>query len=93
VSTRKTYALRCKSHDGQEWSKLCDDCVDCILFKQVSLPNGKLPSVETVLGYMFMVRNNEPGTNVEQNVAKDIMLHWVYCNVEPCNKIFCNFGF
>ena len=81
VSTRKTYALQCKNHDGQTWSKLCDYCPDCNLFKLIPLPNGKLPSVEAVMGYLFMIRSNELGTNVELNVAKDLMLHWVYCNV------------
>ena len=79
---RKKVFLKCQLHDrGKDWSKENDDCSNCLLFKlSSSLPNGKLPSLQTVLGYLFEQRNIDH-KHAESNVILDVMLHWTYCNV------------
>ena len=81
-SLRNRFFLVCKDHTiGNTWLKENDDCLNYILFEVCSsLPNGKLPSLQNVLGYFFYQRSVEP-THEERNITLDLKLHWTYCNV------------
>ena len=53
----KKVFLKCESQDnGQGWSTDNEQCSNCLLFELSPLPNGKLTTLQVVLGYFFEKR-------------------------------------
>ena len=89
VLMRNKLNLQCKLHHKQDWSKECVQCNDCINIEQNDLPNGKLPTLRVVIGYISKLRNDErysSNSAHEEHAALDIMMHWIYCNVYTITK-------
>ena len=87
-STRKRHVIQCKLHHKQKWNIECDNCSDCIKCIENTLPNGRLPTLQVVLDYLFELRSNaqDRGASIEGQAALDIMNHWIYCNVYTISR-------
>ena len=75
--------LLCANHKKRLVDKN-NRCTDCLVFPaQDALPNGKLPTGNQVLGYLFYTNYQDNGRqqNNIHNVAADLMYHWIKCNV------------
>ena len=82
-TTYLTKWLSCCSH-MKHAEKSCSECF--ILPVQDHLPNGKLPTGEQVLGYLFFVseqmrQSGKLGNSVVRDVAGDLLNHWINCNI------------
>ena len=72
--------LLCKEHNDSK--QVPGVCTECISFPvQESLPNGRLPTTGQVMSYMLTLNENNPGKNNILDVASDIILHWISCNI------------
>ena len=70
----------CKTHKNAEY---VTSCSECLLFPlQDSLPNGKLPTTGQVFWYYLPVNKEDSRKNNVTDVASDIMLHWISCNIQ-----------
>ena len=64
--------------------KTCETCF--VLPIQEYLPNGRLPTAEQVLGYLFFQNEQNKqfgilGRSCVRDVAGDLLCHWINCNV------------
>ena len=77
-----TKYISCHTHNSA--SKSCEKCL--VLPIQTQLPNGKLPTGEQILGYLYyqneqMRISGNLGHSSIRNVAGDLLNHWIDCNV------------
>ena len=79
----KTHSLRYKD----KWNVESEECINCINFpnRDFQLIQGKLPIKSQVISYVLSCRQNDCGhkDSTFENVALDIMLQWIFCNVYP----------
>ena len=67
----------------QTWT---GDCENCIKYDVVeSLGSGRLPSQKQILEYLITTKSNNTGKhiNTERQVAMDVALVWISCNIYP----------
>ena len=73
------YGFFCKTHKNE---KYVTSCSECLLFPlQDSLPNSRLPTTGQVFSYYLTVNNEHTGKSNVTDVASDIILHWISCNI------------
>lgn len=95
--SKKDIFLKCKTHNPQKkqgdfWGKNNNSCKSCIKFDFTDeFQDGKLPTVKKVLEYLItlrLLRDNNKGKrsiSSEYEVATDLVLHWIFCNVYTCS--------
>ena len=59
VLSRNKYNLQCRIHYKQDWTKDCIQCDDCLNIEHNNLPNGKLPTVRIVIGFVLKLKSDE----------------------------------
>ena len=87
---RYQYHLKCMEHQSVKiWSKVNDDCGKCVVFEPAPLPNGKLPTLHSVLCYYFYLRaeSDYVQKSVNLDVAIDLMIHWIKYDVYTKTRI------
>ena len=73
------YGLFCKTHKN---AKYVTSCSECLLFPlQDALPNAWLPTTGQVFSYYLAVNKEHSEENNVADVASDIILHWISCNI------------
>ena len=73
-------------HKGKAWTNnnmIEYDCAKCKVFESNLLPNGKLPTLHSVLCYYFYLRTSPVYDQrlVDHGVTLDVMSCWINCNV------------
>ena len=69
------YGLFCKTHKNTKH-------LECLLLPlQDSFPNGQVPTTGQVFSYHLTVNKQRSGKNNVTNVASEIMLHWISCDI------------
>lgn len=80
-----TKFVSCSRHKNCETpDRSCETCV--VLPSQDRLPNGKLPTTEQVLGYLYYQNEQNRqmgvlGASCVREVAGDLLCHWINCNI------------
>ena len=93
-SKRNHAFLKCKEHNpaskkNDSWTSENASCQSCFIFKPAdSLPNGVLPTRRAIIEYLVHLKERESvkgktETTAEWLLAKDVALHWIFCNVYP----------
>ena len=77
-SGHKNNYIACKEHSKQ-MEKGCEECI--YLCYQGVLPHGRLPTLKQVISYILHVNMNNFGKNNYADIASDIMIHWISCNI------------
>ena len=82
--TRYQHNLKClEHHNSKVWNKQNDDCPSCVVFEPHPLPNGKLPTLHSVICYHFYLRSSYDyyEKSTAMGVTLDLMLQWINYNV------------
>ena len=80
-STPHQYFLKCSDHEStKKWTSESENCSNCIRFKLAVLPNGRLPTLKSVIEYFCHLPSVDT-YSVEYNVTLDLMNHWVKYNI------------
>ena len=46
--------MKCSDHQSRKkWTSENENCLDCILFQLAALPNGRLPTLKSVIEYFY----------------------------------------
>ena len=73
--------MKCSDHEStKKWTSENENCSNCILFKPAVPPNGRLPTLKSVIEYFYHLRSVD-SYPVEYNVTLDLINHWVKYNV------------
>ena len=93
-SKRNAIFLKCKTHNPQskkndKWKPENSSCTSCILFSPSKhLPNSILPTRRAILENLMTLRSdisqrNKANASPSWILSKDIVLHWIFCNLYP----------
>jgi hypothetical protein len=84
-ATRFQYFLACINHHdkGKTWTTANDKYPECMVFEPSPLPNGKLPTLHSIICYRFYLRSSIDCDHkpVDHYLTLDVMNHWIKCNV------------
>ena len=97
ASSRYNNYLKCITHcprsrKGDRWLKENDSCNSCVTFNSgfSEFSNGKLPRNKDIIERLIYIKSQRSGKkdkrgqiDCEREVALDVCLHWIYCNVYP----------
>ena len=95
ASKRNTLYLKCKvlnstSKKNDYWKQENADCHSCFVFNSSdNLPNGVLPTnlsaIQLLISYKDIIakKGQKWNSSPEYSAAKDVALHWIFCNVYP----------
>ena len=66
------------------------NCLSCVVFNpEYSFPNGVLPTRHAIIETLLHIKDTASSTGQSQQassswlVSKDVVLHWIFCNVYP----------
>ena len=91
LNLRKKRFFLCKDHHAlpQQWKQdIHGNCSKCLNYDLADhLPNGILPTGHELLEYILTLGSSNTGkhSNISLLAAKDLVLHWIFCNVYPTN--------